>query len=181
MASISKIIGGTTIVAGLAWLGYYLFGKKQLGDKMDTLTSGSIHSLNLQGLTIRVNVVLKNPTQYSIKIKQPYVKLLLNNGKLIGSSQIVNKQIEILPYGVQQIDPIYVTIPISGLLALGNSFYQMLLKKQPVKITVITMSIIDLEVKMLPYVKKDEITLNAPKTIVPAAKPKVPAKTKPKT
>jgi hypothetical protein len=110
------------------------------------------------------------------------VKLLFANGKLIGSSQIVDKKIEIKPYGVQSIDPIYVTIPISGLIAMGNSIYQMLLKKQPVKITIITMSIIDLDLKMLPYVKKDEITLNAPKSIKPAAKPQLPAKTtKPKS
>lgn len=178
MAKFGKILIGTGIFATLIYGLTKLLGKKQLGNKLDTITQASIHSLDLKGLVVRVNVVLKNPTQYSIRIKQPYVRLLLGDGKLIGSSQIIDKLIEILPYGVQQIDPIFLTIPVSGLLALGGGFYQMLLKKQPVKIAVITMSIIDLGVKMIPYVKTDDFTLNAPKNLLPNLKAKLPFKKK---
>ena len=159
MPSITKIVIGTGIGAGMIWLVSYLMGKKKLGDQLDTITQARVHSVNLKGVTIRVDVVLKNPTQYSVRIKQPYVRLLFG-GDLIGSSQIMDKQIELAAYKAQATDPIYVTIPVAGILKFGKSFYQAFALGQPIKLNIITMSIIDLGIKQLPYVKTDTITLN---------------------
>jgi len=172
MAKIGKILIGTGIGAGLIYLLTNLFGKKKLGDKMDSITLANIHSLDTKGLIIRIDVVLKNPTEYSIRIKQPYVRLLVGTN-LIGSSEIKNEIIDIKAYSsVPLKSPIYVTIPLSKLLTLGGTFYQALVKKQPVTITVHTLSSIDLGAKWIGYEKKDPIALK-PKLPVKA---KVPAK-----
>jgi hypothetical protein len=188
MASIGKILLGTGIGAGVIYVIANLMGKKKLGDKLDTRTLAAIHSLDLKGLVIRVEVVLSNPTEYSLKIKHPYIRLLIETKqadgkagppKLIGASTIRNEVIEIKPYISEKLkEPIYITIPLTGLLSLGGSFYQTLVKKQPVTLTVHTLSSIDTGVKWLGYEKKDPITLK-PKTSAVATKPKV-TPTKPK-
>lgn len=175
MAKVGKILIGTGIGAGLIYLLSSLLGKKKLGDKLDTITLASIHKLDLQGLVVRIDVVLKNPTEYSLRIKQPYVRLLIGD-KLIGSSQIKNDIIEIKGYSSLPLkNPIYITIPVSGLLSLGGSFYQALVKKQAVTITIHTLTSIDVGSKWIGYDKKDNIALK-PKL---PAKPKSPAAPKP--
>jgi len=174
MAKIGKILIGTGIGAGFIYLLSTLLGKKKLGDKLDTITLASIHNLDLKGLVVRIDVVLKNPTEYSVRIKQPYVRLLIGD-KLIGSSQIQNEVIEIKGYSSLPLkNPIYITIPASGLLSLGGSFYQALVKKQPITLTVHTLSSIDLGSRWIGYDKKDNISLK-PKL---PAKPKLPVKQK---
>lgn len=156
-----KILIGTGITAaigGIIWAVSYLKGMKNTGDKLDTLTSAMIHSIKLNGLTLRIDVILKNPTEGTLTIKQPYVRVLYEN-KLIGSSQIQNKIIKIGKYGTQAIDPIYLTIPATGLLTLGDSLFKVLIKKQPAKITTVTVSSILIGGKYITYEKSDTITL----------------------
>jgi len=153
-----KIFVGTTIGAGVLWLAYYLNGKKKVGDKLDTVTSASVHSLQLTGLTIRIDVILKNPTEYSLTLKQPYVRILFQD-KLIGTSQLKDFIIEIPKYGVKAVDPIFITVPATGLLTLGNGLFKYLIKKQPATITTITITSIQVGGKFIGYEKKDVINL----------------------
>ena len=92
--SAKKILITTGIVAGiggLVWGASYLIGKKKVGDKLDTVTTVNVHSLNFKGLTLRIDVILKNPTEGTLKIKQPYVKILFEN-KVIGTSQVSGRK-----------------------------------------------------------------------------------------
>lgn len=161
MGSGRKILIGTGILAGiggLVWGINYLLGKKNVGDKLDTVTTAMVHSIKLNGLTLRIDVILKNPTQGTLTIKQPYVKVLFEK-KVIGTSQIQDKVIEISKYGSKPIDPIYLTIPATGLLTLGDGLLKLLVKKQPATITTITMTAIKVGNKFLSYEKPDVITL----------------------
>jgi hypothetical protein len=156
-----KILIGTGIAAavgGLVWGISYLLGKKKVGDKLDTVTTAMIHSLKLNGLTLRIDVILKNPTEGTLTIKQPYVKVLFAN-KVIGTSQIQDKVIEIAKYGAKPIEPIYLTIPATGLLTLGDGLFKVLIKKQPAKITTVTITSIKIGSKYVTYEKPDVITL----------------------
>jgi len=168
MAKLGKIIIGTSIGAGIIFALTKLLGKKKLGDKLDSITQASIHNFDEKGLVVRIDVVLKNPTEYSVRIRQPYVRLLVGDS-LVGTSQVKSNIIEIKSYSAAALkEPIYITIPLSKLLTLGGTFYQALAKQQPVIITVNTLSSIDLGAKWIGYDKKDPITL----------KPKLPSKTK---
>lgn len=168
MARVGKILIGTGIGAGLLYLLTNLLGKKKLGDKLDTLTTAMIHSLDLKGLTVRIDVVLNNPTEYTLRIRQPYVRLLVED-KLVGNSQVENQEIEIKPYAAVRLNsPIYITVPLTGLLSVGGTFYRALKAQQPVNIKVDTMTSIDLGGRWVGYQKQDTIAL----------KPKLPAKPK---
>lgn len=154
----TKIFVGTTIGAGAIWLAYYLFGKKKVGDKLNTVTSASVHSIKLTGLTLRIDVILKNPTEYGLRLKQPYVKVLFKD-KVIGTSEIKNSIIEIPKYGVKSVEPIFITIPATGLLTLGDGLFKFLVKKEPATITTITTTSIQIGGKFISYEKPDVITL----------------------
>jgi len=171
MASIGKIILGTGAAAGLIWLVSALMGKKKLGDKLDTRTLATIHKFDLKGgLVIRVEVVLSNPTQYSLRIKKPYVRLLLEKD-LIGASEIKDVNIEIKPYNSEKMkESIFVTIPTVKLLSLGKGLYQSLIQKKPVKLNVQTISQIDLGVKWIGYQQDTPITLNVKLPALPLMK-----------
>lgn len=161
MEGAKKILIGTGIVAGiggLVWTISYLIGKKKVGDKLDTVTRAMIHSIKLNGLTLRIDVILKNPTQATLSIKQPYVKVLFEK-KVIGTSQIQDKTIQIPKFGTLAIDPIYLTIPATGLLTLGDGLLKLLVKKQPAQITTITTTGIKIGNSFVSYEKPDVITL----------------------
>lgn len=150
--------GIVTGIGGLVWGANYLLGKKKVGDKLDTVTTVNVHSLNFKGLTLRIDVILKNPTEGTLKIKQPYVKILFEN-KVIGTSQVSDKVIEIVKYGAKAIEPIYLTIPATGLLTLGDGLLKILTKKQEAKITTVTMTSIYILGKYREYSKQETTSL----------------------
>jgi hypothetical protein len=157
----AKIIIGTTIGAGILLALKYLSGLKKTGDKLDTVTTVHLQPIKPNGLsfTLRIDVLLKNPTEGTLTIKQPYVKVLYGT-KEIGTSQIVNKEIEIPAYSPKALDPIFLTVPASGLLTLGDGLFKVLIKKQPAQITTLTMTSIKVGGSFNEYTKTDVTTLN---------------------
>lgn len=129
------IVIGTAVSAGLVWAVSSLLSKKKVGDKLDTKTSILLHSLDLKGLTVRIDVTLVNPTEGTLTIKQPYIKVIFKN-KDIGTTQLENKKVVIPAYEPKQLEPIYLTIPATGLFSLGDGLLKLLLKKQTVDITI---------------------------------------------
>lgn len=162
MANWKTIVAGTGIGAGIIAIAAYAFRLKKASDHMETVTTAKIHSLNLTGLTIRVDAVLKNPSKTSLKLKFPFVKLIYNK-KTIGTSEIINKDIEIPAFGQAHIDEVMIKIPIIDLLSVAAGFYKLIARSEPVNMYVETSSIIDLGWKKLAYSKREDVTLN-PKT-----------------
>jgi hypothetical protein len=159
MSNWIKIGIGTGIGAGVIGLITYFTRLKRTSVEMESVASAKIHTLKLDGLTVRIDVQMKNPTSSSFKIKFPFVKILYKD-KTIGTSQVINKDIQIPAYGEAVISAIMVKIPMTGLLSLGGGIVKLLTKKQPVPIFVKTVTTIDLGWKKIPYEKTDDNTLN---------------------
>lgn len=154
-----KILVGTTIGAGITGIALYLSRLNRTGTQLESVTTAKIHSLNLSGLTIRLDVKLKNPTNGSLKLKFPFVKVAFKD-VTIGTSTVINKDIELPKYGEANIEAIMVTIPATGLLTLGGAIYNLLTNKEAANILVTTISTIDLGWTKKPYEKAETITLN---------------------
>lgn len=159
MANWKKIVVGTGIGAGVVGLIAYFTRLKRTSVELESVASAKIHSLKLDGLTVRIDVQMKNPTSSSFKIKFPFVKVLYKE-KVIGTSQVINKDIQIPAYGEAQIDAIMIKIPLTGILSLGAGLYKLLVNKEPAPIFVKTITTIDLGWKQVPYEKTDDNTLN---------------------
>lgn len=159
MANWKKIVLGTSIGAGVVGLIAYVTRLNRTSAELESIATAKIHSLKLDGLTVRIDVQLKNPTNSSFKIKFPFVKVLYKE-KTIGSSQVINKDIQIPAYGEARIDAIMIKIPFTGILSLGSGLYKLLVNKEPAPIFVKTITTIDLGWKKVPYEKTDDNTLN---------------------
>ncbi len=160
MTNLKKILIGLGIGGGLVALTGYIMRLRKTGSELESETTAVIQKLDLSGLTLRIDSLLKNPTKTALKIKFPFVKLIYKDATL-ASSQVVNKDIEIPAFGEARIEKIMIQIPVMGLFSLGGDFLRSLQSGTPVKIQAKTLTTLDLGWKKLPYEKTDEINLKA--------------------
>lgn len=158
MSTVGKVITTTLIGAGIyAGYSYYVKMKKTQAE-LEVVPDASIDSVNLNGITIRLDLLLKNPTKGSFKMKFPFVKLKYKD-TLIGSSQVVDKDIIIPAFGQAKIDKILVNIPILSIFSMGASVLKAIKSKDEVKITATLIISIDLGWTKLPFEESHEVTL----------------------
>ncbi len=149
------------IGAGVFGLVAYVTRLKRANAQLESIATAKIHSLKLDGLTIRVDVELKNPSRSSFNIKFPFVKILYKD-KVVGTSQVIDKSIKIPAYGEANIEAIMIKIPVTSIFSIGAGLIKLLVQKQAAVVSVKTISTIDLGWKKLPYEKSDDMTLNPP-------------------
>jgi len=153
MANWKKIgwIGGiaTTSLTGIFFLARGVFNKafsleelKKLSDQLQTVPTVMIHKLDLTGLTIRIDVKLKNPTSNGFKMTYPFIYVSYEN-KTIGSSQAVDKIISIAPHSEANIEGILFNFPLLGMFSVVAGLFKSLQSGKAVKLKVKTISSID--------------------------------------
>jgi hypothetical protein len=158
MASIKKILLGLGIGGGLFAGGAYLWRLNKTSVSLEIVPTVKLHNLDLQGMVIRVDVTLKNPTRTSLKIKFPFIKLMLK-GSSIGSSQAVNQDVALPAFGEAKFEAIMIRIPMLSLLSSAKSLLQAVQQGSAFKIGVTTMTTIDLGWKKIPYENTEEVQL----------------------
>lgn len=158
MATLNKVILGTAIGAGVVALIRYFANMNRASVQLEVIPNAAIHSLSWTGLTIRVNAILKNPTAASFKVKFPYIKIL-HKDVILGSSQVVDKDISIPAYGQVVIDSMMIEIPTLSFLSVAYTIIKALNNKEPVALVVQTITTIDLGWSKIPFEHKQEITL----------------------
>jgi hypothetical protein len=156
--SVNKLLVGVGVGASVL-AGYTYFKRLTLTTAhLEVMPSAMIHKINLAGVTIKMDVRLKNPDGGSFKIKYPFIKLI-HEGTTLGSSQAVDKDITLPAYGEAVINGIMIQIPLLGILSTAYKMYQALSKGKEIKLQAMTITTIDLGWKKIPYDKTDEITL----------------------
>lgn len=104
--------------AGLIAAGAYVYRLQKAAENMEIGTTARIHKIGLDGLHIAVNSTIKNPSGLSVRIRFPFVKIKMGD-RVIGTSQVSEKNIEIGKHGTAIIQDIMIHIPVSELLPLG--------------------------------------------------------------
>ncbi|MBO9565552.1 MAG: hypothetical protein J7621_22435 [Niastella sp.] len=158
MASLNKIIMGTAIGAGVVALVSYFANMRRASVQLEVIPNATIHSLSWTGLTIKVDAILKNPTAASFKVKFPYIKIS-HKDTTLGSSQVINKDIEIPAYGQVVIDSMMVEIGTLSFFSVAYDIIKALNNKEAVALVVQIITTIDLGWSKIPYEEKKEITL----------------------
>ena len=139
------IVGGGAIAAamGIAWY----IRMHRLSSELETVTKVSIWKVELLGLELRIDVLLKNPSGGSVTIKYPFVKMS-SGGKDI--------DFDIPAFGQKQLDPIYITL---GYFTLATSVPELLAQyRKNGKITLTVQTITTLN-NLLAYSKSEEIPI----------------------
>jgi hypothetical protein len=154
-----KKIAATTVVSGVLLGGavyFYQLYKTQV--ELESLPMVKIHKLDLTGLTLRIDVQLKNPTRTAFKIKFPFIKLVYKDAT-VGSSQLLDKDISIPAFGEAVINEIMIRIPLLSIFSLSGGLIKALQNKEAIQLDVKTISTIDIGWKKVAYSKSNTITL----------------------
>ena len=159
METWKKITLGTVIGGALIGGTVYVIRLNKMGAELETTPTVKIHKLDLTGLTLRVDVQLKNPTRTPLKLKFPFVKLIYK-GTSIGSSQVLDKDITLPAFGEAVIDQIMIRVPILSVFSLSGSLLSAIQNKETAKIDVTTLTTIDLGWKKVPFTKNDTVTIS---------------------
>ena len=158
MSLTGKVLTVTLVGGGLiAGYSYYLKMKKTQAE-LEVIPNASVHEINWNGLTIRIDLLLKNPTKGSFSIKFPFVKLIYK-GTTVGSSEVMDKEIKIPAFGQVKIDKILVQIPIMSIFTVSTSILKAIQSGEQVAITATLMTTIDLGFTKLPFEESHEVIL----------------------
>jgi hypothetical protein len=156
--SLEKIIAGTVVGAGAVAGVMYLMNVKRAQVQLQVTPKANIHKVSLEGLTIRVDALIKNPTGASFKIKYPFIEIT-HKGVLAGSSQVVNKNIKIPAYGEVMIQDIMVNISVLSFFSVMYDVVKALLNNKAIVFTVGVITTIDLGVTQLPFEYRKDLAL----------------------
>jgi hypothetical protein len=123
MSSLMKILAGTALGAGVIATVSYIKNLQKAKAELEVIPSASLYQLSWNTLTIRVDVLLKNPTKGAFSIKFPFVKLIYN-GNTLGSSQAINKDISIPSFGEAKIENILIQMPVASVFSIVSASRQ---------------------------------------------------------
>jgi hypothetical protein len=137
----------------------YLLKLNRFSNELETVTKASIHKVTLQGIELQVDVTLKNPSGGSVRVKQPFVKMIYNNNTLV-SSQMQNVNIEVPKFSEVKMEPIRLNIGFMTLATKVPALLKEYRDKGQISIVVKTITTIN---DKLPYTKTDNITLGSGK------------------
>ncbi len=158
MSLATKILTGTVVGAGAIAGWSYLKNLKTAGAELEIVPKATIHQLSWNGLTIRLDVLLKNPSNGSFSLIAPFIKLLYK-GTTVGSSTPVNKEFKLPAHGELMIDKIMVQIPMTSVFSVAFALIKALSAGEAATLTVRTMTTINLGIIKLPYESKQDITI----------------------
>lgn len=155
----TKNILTITLIGGGLIAGYSYYVKmKKTSAELEVVPEASIHAVNWDGIIIRLDLLLKNPTKGSFSIKFPFVKLTYK-GTTVGSSQVVNQDIKIPAYGQAKIEKLLVSIPILSIFSVSTSILKAIQNKEQVMITATMKTTIDLGMVTVPFEENHEVIL----------------------
>ena len=154
MNNLTKILLGTGVVI----TGGYLIKMGRTSANIQTEVTSKIHSLKFSGIIIRVDAKLKNPTDGTLKIKYPFVKLSYKNSS-IGSSQVINQNITLPSYGEANIEGIMINIPLTGIFSVAMDLLKSLKTGAGVKVMIKVVTTIYTTFSSIPYEFEIEQTL----------------------
>ncbi len=153
-----KLVLGTLAAAGGIAAYSYVQQIKKMQQNLQYIPTVNIQGITWNGITLRVNILLKNPSQGRLSIQYPFVKLDYK-GTVIGSSQAVPKKIKIPPNGEVIIDNIIIVIPVTGLFSVTAEILKNLLAKKTVEMTLTVMTDITAGWIAVPWQDKKTITI----------------------
>ncbi len=158
MSLLTKLLTGTVLGAGAIAGWSYVQNLKKAGAELIVLPKATLQQLSWSGLTIQVDVLLKNPSKGNFSVKFPFVKLLYKD-TTVGSSQAVNKEIKVPAFGEVLIDKIMVQIPLTSAFSVVFSLIKALFNKEAVALTIRTTTHINLGWVVLPYESKTDVAI----------------------
>ena len=158
MNTLIKIIAGTIAGAGVIAGVRYFSNIQRAQAELQIVPNMYVHKISLEGLVLRVDALLKNPTNASFTLKYPFIEITHKN-TLVGSSQVVNKDIHIPAFGQVLIQGMMVSIPVIGFVSVVFDLITSLNNHEPVILNVGVITTVDLGWTQVAYEHRQDVTL----------------------
>lgn len=143
--------GGLALAMGIP----YLINLNRLSVELETVTKVSIYKVKLDGVELKIDVILKNPTNGSITIKYPFVKMM-SEGKVFATSEVNDQDINLKEFSQTVLPAIFIKLSWINLATTLPSLLKKLRNNEPVNIQVKTITTIN---GRIPYSKEDNIAI----------------------
>ena len=153
------LLYGVLGVAGIAG-GAYLLNLKRLSSEMEVTVKVLIHKVTLTGIKLRVEVRMKNPTQGTVTVKYPFVKLMYGES-MIGSSEVRDLDFDVPKFGERQLDPIYIDL---GFFSLATTVPNLLKEYRTTGKLTLTVKAVTTINGNIPYNKTEKIVIGNQQT-----------------
>jgi hypothetical protein len=137
----------------------YLLKLNRLSNELETATKVTIYNVGLDGIELKIDVTLKNPSGGTIKVKHPFVKMI-SGTVTIATSQMKDVNITIPKYSEVSLEPIMIKMGFLSLATTAPTLLKEYRTTGKVTITVKTVTTIN---DRLPYTKTDNLTLGGGK------------------
>lgn len=151
---VEYLIYGAGALGAILGVNYFL-KLNRLSNELESDTRATIYSVTLDGITLRVNVTLKNPSGGTVRVKHPFIKMMHGN-TVIASSKVKDVNVTIPKFSQVDLEPIMINI---GFLRLGTTVPDLLKQYRSTGKLIITVKTISTINDSLPYTKTDELTL----------------------
>jgi hypothetical protein len=99
-------------------------------------TSGRVHKVDLSGITLAVDVKVKNPNRSSVTFRHPFVKLI-HKGKDLMSSALSKDSYSVESYGEKEFTILFKS-SFGSLMTMVPDLYKTYVKEGMLKLTVYT-------------------------------------------
>lgn len=142
-------------VAALTIGTVYVLKMKRLAEELETVTKVNVHKITLAGIELRVDVLMKNPSGGSLKVKFPFVKMFYNKS-VFATSEVRDQDYTIPSFGQKQLDPIYVSLPFFQLATTAPEMLKDYRKNRTIEIMTRTVTTIN---NKIPYTKVESMKL----------------------
>jgi nucleoside permease NupC len=143
--------GGLALAIGVP----YVINLNRLSVELETVTKISIYKVKLDGVELKIDVMLKNPTKGSIAIKYPFVKMM-SEGKVFATSELRDQDITLKEFSQTVLSPIFVNLSWINLATTLPSLLKKMRSNEPVTIQAKTITTIN---GSIPYSKEESIVL----------------------
>ena len=158
MGIVKDLVVGTTAslaaAAGISGIRLYSLSRNlQISHKL------KVSNLSLKGITLTIDVVLKNPTGSSMKIQYPFLSVKLGD-TLLASSVMKEDWIEIKPYSLTEIKDINFNLSILDELSIASNLLVPLTTGQPATIKAVTQTRVKFLFFHIPFTTEEDLVLN---------------------
>jgi hypothetical protein len=158
----SRILAGTLIGGGLV-AGYIVYRKlRHTGKELEISHNAGIQEMGIQGIKIRLDVLMKNPSGTGFTIKFPFIRLLYN-GSVVGSSSVIDRDIKIPPYGEVKIDNIIISLASLNILSAGYKAVQDIKRKNKITLGLKTTTMIVTGSLKIPFETNETVNIGVKK------------------
>lgn len=114
------------LIAGAAGLiaAARTFQLKGEADTIQTQVRGAIHAFKADGIYIRLDVTLKNPSKTDFTFSFPFIRIVGSRGNMIGSSQADSSVVTLQAGEELTLKPIMIVIPLFEILSLSIELFR---------------------------------------------------------